>query len=79
MLKMIELKPIEKMMKEYKDLLSKYGENIETLGTSEIKKIIFEVKLFWYRQKRYVDYFRGIIRMCEQVAASGNTLILYSA
>ena len=23
--------------------------------------------------------FRGIIRMCEQVAASGNTLILYSA
>ena len=22
---------------------------------------------------------RGIIRMCEQVAASGNTLILYSA
>ena len=22
---------------------------------------------------------RGIVRMCEQVAASGNTLILYSA
>ena len=26
----------------------------------------------------YYDY-RGIIRMCEQVAAFGNTLILYSA
>ena len=25
------------------------------------------------------DENRGIIRMCEQVAASGNTLILYSA
>lgn len=25
------------------------------------------------------DLKRGIIRMCEQVAASGNTLILYSA
>ena len=28
--------------------------------------------------KRYTKN-RGIIRMCEQVAASGNTLILYSA
>lgn len=68
MLKMIELKPIEKMMKEYKDLLSKYGENIETLGTSEIKKIIFEVKLFWYRQKRYVDYFLTNIEKKDKVA-----------
>ena len=25
------------------------------------------------------EIIRGIIRMCEQVAASGNTLILYSA
>ena len=25
------------------------------------------------------SFFGGIIRMCEQVAASGNTLILYSA
>ena len=25
------------------------------------------------------EYTGGIIRMCEQVAASGNTLILYSA
>ena len=32
--------------------------------------------------KSYIELFRflgGIIRMCEQVAASGNTLILYSA
>ena len=29
--------------------------------------------LLFYKNKR------GIIRMCEQVAASGNTLILYSA
>ena len=27
----------------------------------------------------YAIYFGGIIRMCEQVAAFGNTLILYSA
>lgn len=27
----------------------------------------------------YIGIIRGIIRMCEQVAASGNTLILYSA
>lgn len=26
-----------------------------------------------------IENCRGIIRMCEQVAASGNTLILYSA
>ena len=33
------------------------------------------------RLKKYVDEKKngGIIRMCEQVAASGNTLILYSA
>lgn len=29
--------------------------------------------------KQNEDIYRGIIRMCEQVAASGNTLILYSA
>ena len=29
--------------------------------------------------KDYYEKIRGIIRMCEQVAASGNTLILYSA
>ena len=29
--------------------------------------------------KQLKKSFRGIIRMCEQVAASGNTLILYSA
>ena len=28
---------------------------------------------------RITELKRGIIRMCEQVAASGNTLILYSA
>ena len=28
---------------------------------------------------RNMRLFGGIIRMCEQVAASGNTLILYSA
>ena len=30
-------------------------------------------------QAGYKKNERGIIRMCEQVAASGNTLILYSA
>ena len=34
---------------------------------------------FVFNITNYVKKKRGIIRMCEQVAASGNTLILYSA
>lgn len=35
-----------------------------------------QFEIMWQKKD---NYFRGIIRMCEQVAASGNTLILYSA
>lgn len=35
--------------------------------------------VWFYRTEDYNNLLRGIIRMCEQVAASGNTLILYSA
>ena len=36
-------------------------------------------KAYFKKLEKYVGKKRGIIRMCEQVAASGNTLILYSA
>lgn len=65
---MIEIKPIEAMMKEYKSILLKYEQNIDSLGTNDIKRIIFEVKLFWYRKKRYVDYFLTHIEKADKVA-----------
>lgn len=36
-------------------------------------------KNFMQETMKNVNSNRGIIRMCEQVAAFGNTLILYSA
>ena len=45
--------------------------NVQISGSKQKKQLIS----YGY----YHGYKGGIIRMCEQVAASGNTLILYSA
>lgn len=48
-------------------------ENSEDDVISEILSILEN------KQMKICENKRGIIRMCEQVAAFGNTLILYSA
>ena len=48
---MIELKPIQRMMSEYKILLEKYEPILEELTISEYKRLIGEIKMFWYRNQ----------------------------
>lgn len=54
---MIETKPLKKIMKEYLSVLEKYEDKIDCFTQDDIKRLIGEVRLFWYRQKRYVYYF----------------------
>ncbi len=54
---MIESKPIKQIMKEYANLLIKYESQLNTLDIDDCKKIIGEIKLLWYRNHKYVNYF----------------------
>ncbi|WP_054750233.1 hypothetical protein [Ruminiclostridium josui] len=65
---MIELKPIQRMMSEYKILLEKYEPILEELTISEYKRLIGEIKMFWYRNQKYVDYFVSHITEDDEVA-----------
>lgn len=65
---MIELKPLKQMMNEYKILLEKYEMNLDDFDIYDYKKLIGEVKMFWYRNHKYVDYFITHITQKDEVA-----------
>lgn len=65
---MIELKPIKRMMNEYRFLLERYEPNLEDLTIADYKRIIGEIKMFWYRNRKYVDYFLSHITEEDEVA-----------
>ena len=65
---MIELKPIKHMMHEYKIILEKYETNLENLTITDYKRIIGEIKMFWYRNRKIVDYFISHITEEDEVA-----------
>lgn len=65
---MIELKPLKKIMSEYKKILEKYENKLETLTTMDCKKLIGEIRLFWYRNQMYVDYLISHITFDDEVA-----------
>lgn len=44
-------------MHEYLSVLEKYEDKIDCFEQDDIKRLIGDVRLFWYRQKRYVYYF----------------------
>lgn len=44
-------------MNEYLSILEKYEDKIDCFTQDDIKRLIGEVRMFWYRQKRYVCYF----------------------
>jgi len=56
------------MMNEYKILLEKYEMNLDNYGINDYKKLIGEIKLFWYRNQKYVDYFITHITEEDEVA-----------
>jgi hypothetical protein len=65
---MIELKPLRRMMNEYKMLLEKYESNLEKFSIVDYKKLIGEVKMFWYRNHQCVEYFLTNITEDDKVA-----------
>ena len=44
-------------MKEYLSVLEKYEDKIDYFEQEDIKRLIGEIRLFWYRQQRYIRYF----------------------
>lgn len=67
---LLEMKCYYWLIKAYSDEFLKDCDCDYSKGLRNIQK---SLKAIFIKEKR------GIIRMCEQVAASGNTLILYSA
>jgi hypothetical protein len=65
---MIELKPLRRMMDGYQILLEKYESNLENFSVADYKKLIGEVKMFWYRNHQYVDYILANITEADKVA-----------
>ena len=67
---MLEVKPIARIQKEYRMLLSMYEQDIRTKKISDFKlKALFtEVKVFWYRNRSYVNFFLNNIKLEDDVA-----------
>ena len=54
---MIEIEPLRKINKQYRELLEKYEDIIEIIEIEDIKRLIGEVRLFRYRQQKCINYF----------------------
>ena len=54
---MIETKPLKRIMKEYLSVLEKYEDRIDCFDQKDLKRLIGEIRLFWYRQQGYIRYF----------------------
>lgn len=65
---MIDLKPIKQIMDEYRGLLERYEENLESFTISDYKRLIGDVKMFWYRNRKSIDYFVSHITEDDKVA-----------
>lgn len=65
---MVEQKPLKRIMEEYKCLLEKYEDRLGCFEKDDIKRLIGEVRLFWYRHQKYVNYFYRNIESEDEVA-----------
>ena len=55
-------------MNEYKILLEKYEYKIENFTIADYKKLIGDVKMFWYRNHKSIEYFISHITEDDRVA-----------
>lgn len=65
---MIELKPIKRIMNDYKVLLERYETNLENFSITDYKRLIGDVKMFWYRNRKSIEYFITHITEDDKVA-----------
>lgn len=64
---MVETKQLKRIMKEYLSVLEKYEDRIDCFNQEDIKRLIGEVRLFWYRQQGYIRYFLSNIEIEDNV------------
>lgn len=65
---MVELKPIKQIMNDYMVLLEKYEANLDNFTIADYKRLIGDVKMFWYRNRKSIDYFISHITEDDKVA-----------
>lgn len=65
---MVELKAIKRIMNNYRILLERYEEKLESFTVSDYKRLIGEVKMFWYRNRKSIEYFVSHITEDDKVA-----------
>lgn len=65
---MVENKLLKKISTKYQNLLEKYEDKVEELSIEDIKRLIGEVRLFWYRQQTCVTYLLSNIEKDDNVA-----------
>ena len=65
---MVELKPIKRIMNDYRILLEKYEENLENFTKLDYKRLIGDVKMFWYQNRKSIEYFVSHITEDDKVA-----------
>ena len=65
---MVVLKPIKRIMHMYRVLLEKYEADLENFTIVDYKRLIGEVKMFWYQHQKSIDYFISHITEDDKVA-----------
>lgn len=65
---MVELKPIKRIVDEYRILLERYEDNLENFTISDYKRLIGEIKMFWYRNRKSINYLLSHITEDDKVA-----------
>lgn len=65
---MVEENPLKRIMAEYKSLLERYEDRVGNFEKNDFKRLIGEVRLFWYRHQKYVQYFLSNIESEDEVA-----------
>ena len=65
---MVELNTIKRIMNNYRVLLERYEEKLESFTILDYKKLIGEVKMFWYRNRKSIEYFVSHIAENDKVA-----------
>lgn len=64
---MVETKHLKRIMKEYLSVLEKYEDRINSFSQEDIKRLIGEARLFWYRQQGYIGYLLSNIDKGDNV------------
>ena len=65
---MVELKPVKRIMNDYRVLLERYEANLANFSIADYKRLIGDVKMFWYRNRKSIDYFVSHITEDDKVA-----------